>query len=41
MYENSLYLTNLYSFLDYTPLIRKAPNARKLELPLQRGAGVP
>jgi ATP-binding cassette subfamily B protein len=37
MYENSLYLTNLYSFLDYTPLIRNAPNARKLELPLKEG----
>ncbi len=37
MYENSLYLTNLYSFLDYAPLIRNAPNARKLALPLKEG----
>jgi ATP-binding cassette subfamily B protein len=37
MYENSLYLSNLYSFLDYAPLIHNAPNARKLELPLKEG----
>ncbi|MEO8286646.1 MAG: ABC transporter ATP-binding protein [Chloroflexota bacterium] len=37
MYENSLYLTNLYSFLDYTPQIRNAPNARPLVLPLKQG----
>lgn len=37
MYENSLYLTNLYSFLDYAPQIRNAPNARKLQLPLKEG----
>ncbi len=37
MYENSLYLTNLYSFLEYTPLIQNSPGARKLELPLKEG----
>ena len=37
MYENSLYLSNLYSFLDYTPLIQNPPNARQLELPLKEG----
>jgi ATP-binding cassette, subfamily B, bacterial len=37
MYENSLYLNNLYDFLDYVPLIRNKPDARKLELPLKQG----
>ncbi len=37
MYENSLYLTNLYEFLDYTPKIRNSPDARSLELPLLEG----
>jgi ATP-binding cassette, subfamily B, bacterial len=37
MYENSLYLTNLYNFLDYEPLIRSKPDARKLALPLKEG----
>jgi ATP-binding cassette, subfamily B, bacterial len=37
MYENSLYLTNLYSFLDYEPTIKSAPNARPLKLPLREG----
>jgi ATP-binding cassette subfamily B protein len=37
MYENSLYLNNLYSFLDYTPAIRSDPNARKVQLPLTQG----
>lgn len=37
MYENSLYLNNLYNFLDYTPAIRSDPNARKVQLPLTQG----
>lgn len=37
MYENSLYLSNLYEFLDYTPQIRDAPDARPLALPLREG----
>jgi ATP-binding cassette subfamily B protein len=37
MYENSLYLSNLYDFLDYTPLIRDAADARPLVLPLREG----
>ncbi|MEO5951629.1 MAG: ABC transporter ATP-binding protein [Chloroflexia bacterium] len=37
MYENSLYLSNLYDFLDYTPKIRNAANAIDLKLPLTKG----
>ncbi|HST04227.1 MAG TPA: ABC transporter ATP-binding protein [Chloroflexia bacterium] len=37
MYENSLYLSNLYEFLDYTPQIRDLPDARPLVLPLREG----
>lgn len=37
MYENSLYLTNLYEFLDYVPAIKNVANPRKLELPLKEG----
>ncbi len=37
MYENSLYLSNLYDFLDYTPQIQDAPSARPLALPLREG----
>lgn len=37
MYENSLYLTNLYSFLDYEPTIRNRENAVPLRRPLQQG----
>ncbi len=37
MYENSLYLNNLYSFLDYEPAIRSDPSARKVQLPLTQG----
>jgi len=37
MYENNLYLTNLFDFLDYTPAIQSPPDARQLVLPLQQG----
>src|SRR5439155_24299781 len=37
MYENSLYLTNLFSFLDYQPAIRNRPDARPLRPPFQSG----
>ncbi len=37
MYENSLYLSNLYDFLDYTPQIRNTPDAIPLKLPLRQG----
>ncbi len=37
MYENSLYLGNLYSFLDYVPEIQSPAEPRKLELPLKGG----
>ncbi|HEX8228078.1 MAG TPA: ABC transporter ATP-binding protein [Chloroflexia bacterium] len=37
MYENSLYLTNLYDFLDYDPLVKSPDSPRKLELPLKHG----
>ncbi|HUS17850.1 MAG TPA: ABC transporter ATP-binding protein [Chloroflexia bacterium] len=37
MYENSLYLSNLFSFLDYTPAIQSPPNARLLTPPLHEG----
>ncbi len=37
MYENSLYLTNLYEFLDHTPHIQSPPDPRPLRLPLQGG----
>jgi ATP-binding cassette subfamily B protein len=37
MYENSLYLSNLYDFLDYTPRIRNIPEAIDLKLPLKQG----
>jgi ATP-binding cassette subfamily B protein len=37
MYENSLYLTNLYEFLDYEPHIQSPANPRKLALPLRQG----
>ena len=37
MYENSLYLSNLYDFLDYTPQIQDPPGARPLALPLREG----
>lgn len=37
MYENSLYLSNLYDFLDYTPQIQDIPGARPLALPLREG----
>ena len=37
MYENSLYLSNLYDFLDYTPKIRNTPEAVPLKLPLRQG----
>ncbi len=37
MYENNLYLNNLYEFLDYEPAIKSPPDARKLELPLRQG----
>jgi ATP-binding cassette subfamily B protein len=37
MYENSLYLSNLYDFLDYTPKIRNKENAIDLKLPLTKG----
>jgi ATP-binding cassette subfamily B protein len=37
MYENSLYLTNLYDFLDYDPHVKSPENPRKLSLPLTQG----
>jgi ATP-binding cassette, subfamily B, bacterial len=37
MYENSLYLTNLFDFLEYTPLIQSPPDAVKLVPPLTQG----
>lgn len=37
MYENNLYLNNLYEFLDYAPAIHNPPEPRKLELPLKEG----
>jgi ATP-binding cassette, subfamily B, bacterial len=37
MYENNLYLTTLYNFLDYEPTIQSPPDARKLQLPLREG----
>jgi ATP-binding cassette subfamily B protein len=37
MYENNLYLNNLYEFLDYTPAIQSPAAPRKLELPLKLG----
>ncbi|HEY0072114.1 MAG TPA: ABC transporter ATP-binding protein [Chloroflexia bacterium] len=37
MYENSLYLTNLYDFLDYDPHVKSPDNPRKLSLPLTQG----
>ncbi len=37
MYENSLYLTNLFDFLEYTPLIQSSPDAVKLQSPLTEG----
>ncbi|MDQ6693849.1 MAG: ABC transporter ATP-binding protein/permease [Chloroflexota bacterium] len=37
MYESNLYLTNLYNFLDYTPLIQSPAVPRTLELPLTSG----
>lgn len=37
MYENNLYLTNLYDFLDYEPAIKSLPDARRVELPLKEG----
>jgi ATP-binding cassette subfamily B protein len=37
MYENSLYLTNLYDFLDYDPHVKSPDTPRKLSLPLTQG----
>jgi ATP-binding cassette subfamily B protein len=37
MYENSLYLTNLFDFLEYAPLIQSPPDAVKLLPPLTAG----
>ncbi len=37
LYENSLYLTNLFDFLDYAPAIARPVNARPLARPLQGG----
>ena len=37
LYENSLYLTNLFDFLDYTPAIARPANPRPLARPLQGG----
>lgn len=37
MYENNLYLNNLYDFLDYTPTIQSPASPRRLELPLKQG----
>jgi ATP-binding cassette subfamily B protein len=37
MYENSLYLSNLYAVLDYKPSIQDASDAIELKLPLIHG----
>jgi ATP-binding cassette subfamily B protein len=37
MYENSLYLSTLYEFLDYEPAVRSPDNPRPLQLPLREG----
>lgn len=37
MYENSLYLSTLYEFLDYEPAVRSPDNPRSLQLPLREG----
>jgi ATP-binding cassette subfamily B protein len=37
MYENNLYLTNLYDFLDYQPAIQSPAQPRPLRLPLREG----
>ncbi len=37
MYENTLYLSTLYEFLDYEPAVRSPDNPRPLPLPLQQG----
>lgn len=37
MYENSLYLSTLYAFLDHEPGIRSPANPRPLRLPLREG----
>jgi ATP-binding cassette subfamily B protein len=37
LYENSLYLTNLFDFLDYTPAIQRPADPRPLALPLKGG----
>ncbi|MDQ2810083.1 MAG: ABC transporter ATP-binding protein/permease [Chloroflexota bacterium] len=37
LYENSLYLTNLFDFLDYTPAIARPADPRPLARPLQGG----
>jgi ATP-binding cassette, subfamily B, bacterial len=37
LYENSLYLSNLFDFLDYEPAIRDRPDAVPVSLPLRSG----
>jgi ATP-binding cassette subfamily B protein len=37
MYENSLYLSNLFEFLDYQPTVRSPEHPRPLTLPLREG----
>jgi ATP-binding cassette subfamily B protein len=37
LYENGLYLNNLFDFLDYEPAIRNRPDAVPLERPLRAG----
>ncbi len=37
MYENSLYLSNLFEFLDYRPTITSPPEPRPLVRPLRQG----
>jgi ATP-binding cassette subfamily B protein len=37
MYENSLYLNNLFDFLDYEPAIQSPPDARQVAVPLRGG----
>jgi ATP-binding cassette subfamily B protein len=37
LYENSLYLNNLFTFLDYQPAIQSPPNAITLQPPLKQG----
>src|SRR5688500_10647935 len=37
MYENSLYLSTLYEFLDYEPAVRSPDNPRPLNLPMKVG----